>query len=70
MLVPIWRSYFLLFIGTGRVAEMKYLSISFLALLAAGLAYVPLMAQTTANEMTPEQIIKAFSAKETEFYEA
>jgi hypothetical protein len=49
---------------------MNYLRISFLALFAAGFPCIPLTAQTPANGMTPEQIIKAFSAKETEFYEA
>jgi hypothetical protein len=51
------------------MAGMKDLKIYFLALFVAGFC-IPSMAQIPAGEMTPEQIIKAFSAKETEFYEA
>jgi outer membrane lipoprotein-sorting protein len=56
---------------------MDRFRIFFLLTLAAILACVPRSAQTqtqpeakTAQEPTPEQIIKAFSAKETEFYQA
>jgi hypothetical protein len=50
--------------------EVKVLQICFLALFGAELAYCQSTTQPAAVEMTPEQIIKAFSAKETEFYEA
>jgi hypothetical protein len=56
-------------------AEMKHLRfLAFSLLLTAPLCF-PLMAQTPAEtkstkEMTPEEIIRAFSEKETKFYEA
>jgi hypothetical protein len=56
---------------------MDHFRIFCLLTLAFGLACIPLPAQTqtqpeikAAQDLTPEQIIKAFSAKETEFYQA
>jgi outer membrane lipoprotein-sorting protein len=56
---------------------MYHFRIFCLFTLAVGLVCIPLPSQTqtqpetkTAKDLTPEQIIKAFSAKETEFYQA
>jgi hypothetical protein len=57
----------ILILGAGRHCGMRAYGV-FCLLLFAGSIFSPSPAQTA--EMTPEQIIKAFSAKETEAYEA
>jgi hypothetical protein len=60
---------------TGRMDRMRLFRAFCLLLLSAGAICMGSMAQTqpeakTGKDLNPEEVIKAFSAKETEFYEA